>query len=230
VKRYVVKIPKWIKMLFPKRLWSFSEKENVLYLTFDDGPIPNVTPWVLEQLKQYNAKATFFCIGKNVEENPDIFKQLLAEGHAVGNHTHNHLNASNYSDKEYVENVLKAQAVIEKKEENGDWVIENTKISNRQSSIVNQKLFRPPYGRLSSKKAKKLLDLGFRIIMWDVLSADFDATISKEKCLNNVLNNAQSGSIIIFHDSIKAEDNLRHALPRVLAHFSEKGYVFKAIT
>src|SRR5690606_20985036 len=161
-----------------------------------------------------NAKATFFCIGKNVEENPDIFKQLLAEGHAVGNHTHNHLNASNYSDKEYIENVLKAQGTI----------------VNHQSSIVNQKLFRPPYGKLSSKKAKKLLDLGFRIIMWNVLSADFDITLTKEKCLNNNLNTAQSGSIIIFHDSIKAEDNLRYALPRVLAHFSEKGYVFKAIT
>lgn len=224
MKWYVIKIPKWIKMLFPKRLWSFSEKENVLYLTFDDGPIPGVTPWVLEQLKQYNAKATFFCIGKNVEENPGVFKQLLAEGHSVGNHTHNHLNASKYSNKEYLDNVQKAQKVIQ------DWEIENTKISNRQSSTVNQKLFRPPYGKLSSKKAKALLDLNYQIVMWEVLSADFDTTISKEKCLKNVLNNAKSGSIIIFHDSIKAGDKLRYVLPRVLTHYTEKGYTFKAIS
>lgn len=220
MKPYIVKIPKLIQSLFPRRVWSFSEREKVLYLTFDDGPIPDITPWVLHQLEQYDAKATFFCIGKNVEENPIIFRQILARGHAVGNHTQNHLNASKYSDKEYIENVLKAQETM----------------LNHQSSIVNlpagkagRQLFRPPYGRLSSKKAKKLLNLGFQIIMWDVLSADYDVTISKEKCLENVLKNAKNGSIIIFHDSIKAENNMRYALPRVLAHFSEKGYSFKAI-
>jgi len=206
MKKYVVKIPFFVKFLYPKRLWHFARKRKALYLTFDDGPIPEVTPWVLKQLEQYNAKATFFCIGANIEKHPDIFKQINAEGHSVGNHTFNHLNASKTSFSEYVENTERAAVYFNK-----------------------PSLFRPPYGKLDTAKAKALSIKGYKIVMWDVLSADFDREISPEDCLSNVIKNAKNGSIVIFHDSLKAEKNLRFALPKVLKHFSENGYVFKAI-
>jgi len=203
----VVKIPFLVPFFYSKRIWHFPRAEKTIYLTFDDGPIPEVTPWVLNELKKYNAKATFFCVGKNIEENPGIFKQLSMEGHTVGNHTFNHLNANSVSDKDYLENILKADTYFEK----------------------GPKLFRPPYGKLSAKKASKLYKKGYKIVMWDVLSADFDQTITEESCLKNVINNAQNGSIIIFHDSKKAEKNLNYVLPKVLEHFSEKGFTFQAI-
>ncbi|OIP49724.1 MAG: polysaccharide deacetylase family protein [Flavobacteriaceae bacterium CG_4_8_14_3_um_filter_34_10] len=232
MKAYLVKTPKIFKLLFKKRLWAFSSKQKIIYLTFDDGPIPEVTPWVLEQLKKHQAKATFFCIGKNIEENPGIFNQIYKEGHAIGNHTQNHLNANLTSSDSYLENVLKAQEVINERIKilGGNKVErENSSIKNEKKPQINQFLFRPPYGKLSSKKAKKLQKKGFQIVMWDVLSADFDSSISKEKCLENVLKNTRKGSIIIFHDSKKAEMNLRYALPKILTHYSNMGYVFKAI-
>ncbi|MEX2349312.1 MAG: polysaccharide deacetylase family protein [Flavobacteriaceae bacterium] len=219
MKKYLVKTPGILKALYPKRLWSLSKEKKTIYLTFDDGPIPIITPWVLETLKNFNAKATFFCIGKNVLENPEIFRQILRDGHTVGNHTQNHLNAQNIKTDIYIDNVLKAQKALAKTAE-----------KEYSAIIQKQALFRPPYGKLSSSKAKKLQKKGYKIVMWDVLSGDFDKTISKEKCLENVLKNTNNGSIIIFHDSIKAEKNLRYALPKVLAHFSEKGFVFKAIS
>ncbi|GGD82850.1 polysaccharide deacetylase family protein [Planktosalinus lacus] len=206
MKNYVVKNPFFISYLFPKRIWHFSRKQKTVYLTFDDGPIPDVTPWVLQQLKQYNAKATFFCIGHNIQKHPALFAQLKAEGHQLGNHTFNHLNASKTSFDEYMENTKKAEVYFKQ-----------------------PLLFRPPYGKLDSKKAKALINSEYQIVMWDVLSADFDQSISPEICLKNVLSNATNGSIVIFHDSLKAEKNLRYALPEVLRHFSEKGFVFKAI-
>ena len=206
MKKYAIKIPFFVRFLYPKRLWHFSRNERVVYLTFDDGPIPDVTPWVLQQLEQYNAKATFFCIGHNIQKNPEIFEQITTKGHSVGNHTFNHLNASNTSLSEYLKNA-------------------------EQAAIYFRKpfLFRPPYGKLDSAKAKALLKKNYKIVMWDVLSADFDPEISTEECLKNVIENAKNGSIIIFHDSLKAEKNLKYALPKVLQYFSEKGYEFKAI-
>lgn len=206
VKPYVVKIPFYIPYLFPKRLWHFSRKQKIIYLTFDDGPIPQVTPWVLDQLKKYNAKATFFCIGQNIQKHPELFSRLKLEGHSLGNHTFNHLNASNTTFEEYLENTQKAAA-----------------------NFKQPLLFRPPYGKLGSKKAKALLQRGYKLVMWDVLSADFDQTISPKKCLSNVIANTKNGSIIIFHDSLKADKNLKYALPEVLRHFSGKGFDFKAI-
>lgn len=232
MKPYLVKTPKLLKLLFKKRLWAFSSKQKILYLTFDDGPIPEVTPWVLEQLKTHQAKATFFCIGNNMEENPTIFDRIYEEGHAIGNHTQNHQNANKTSTEGYIENVLKAQQVIEERIKNfrqKKVERENSSIKDKKNLQENQFLFRPPYGKLSSKKAKALQKRGFQIVMWDVLSADFDSSISKEKCLENVLKNTRKGSIIIFHDSKKAESNLRYALPKVLTHYSKLGYVFKAI-
>lgn len=214
MKPYLVKMPKFVQWLFPKRIWAFSSNTDTVYLTFDDGPIPEVTPWVLSELKKHNAHATFFCIGDNINKYPSIFQQIIAEGHSVGNHTYHHINGSKTEASAYVQNVLKAEETIQ---------------SNLPNSQKSNMLFRPPYGKLTSKQAKLLQQQGYKIIMWDVLSADFDTRISEEKCLQNVIKNIRPGSILIFHDSLKAEKNLRYALPKVLEFLAEKKWNCKPI-
>jgi peptidoglycan/xylan/chitin deacetylase (PgdA/CDA1 family) len=205
---YLVKTSWWLKAMYPFFVWSKPTKDKVLYLTFDDGPHPTITPFVLAQLKQFNAKATFFCIGKNVVDQPAIYRQILQEGHSVGNHTHNHLNGWKTNNHVYIENIQQA------------------------AKHIDSTLFRPPYGRIKKSQAKQLLTLNSQlqtIVMWDVLSADFDIHISPEKCLANVINNAKQGSIIVFHDSEKAWDRLSYALPKTLEYFAKMGYVFEAL-
>lgn len=208
MKSYLIKTPGLVKVLFKNWVWSFSSKEKVIYLTFDDGPTPEITDWTLHQLQQYNAKATFFCIGKNIEAHPKIYKNILAQNHAVGNHTNNHLNGFKTKTATYLKNL--------------EFPITNTS----QTS----KLFRPPYGKLKFSQAKKIRKKGYKIIMWDVLSADFDTNISPEKCLKNVVANAHNGSIIVFHDSVKAQEKLQFVLPKILEYYADKGYTFKAIS
>ena len=203
---YPIKTPELVQRMYPDYLWRFTSDKKEIYLTFDDGPTPDVTEFVLDELKKHNAKATFFCIGKNIAENQSLFSKILDEGHVVGNHTYNHLKGWKTLRKDYLENVLKVQEVIE-----------------------NSKLFRPPYGKIKKMQAKDLLKHGFKIVMWDVLSGDWDSKVSKEKCLRNVTENATNGSIIVFHDSKKAEKNLRHVLPKALKYLKEKGYTFKSI-
>jgi len=205
---YFIKTPRILKHLFAKYTWSFFSDRKEIFLTFDDGPIPEVTEFVLDQLQQFNAKATFFCIGDNIRKHPAVFSRIVNEGHSVGNHTFNHLNGWKSSDTAYIENTSKCESLLP-----------------RQKT----KLFRPPYGKIKRKQAKQLLASGYKIIMWDVLSADFDPTITKKECLKNVLNNTKNGSIIVFHDSIKASEKLYYALPKVLREFSERGYEFKVI-
>ncbi|CAM1370016.1 Peptidoglycan/xylan/chitin deacetylase, PgdA/CDA1 family [Tenacibaculum sediminilitoris] len=205
---YFVKTPRILKQLFTKYTWCFFTDKKEIYLTFDDGPIPVVTEFVLNQLKNFNAKATFFCIGDNIRKHPIVFSRIVDEGHSVGNHTFNHLNGWKSSDTTYLENTSKCENLL-----------------------TNQKkLFRPPYGKIKKSQAKKLITKGYKIVMWDVLSADFDTTITKEKCLQNVLRNVQNGSIIVFHDSIKANNKLYYVLPKVLEEFTQQGYKFKAIS
>ncbi len=201
---YLIKTPHFIQNLFPNFTWRIPTKENVLYLTFDDGPIPEITPWVLEQLAQYKAKATFFCVGDNAYKHPEVFQQVIAQGHSVGNHTYNHLNGWVTDNIPYFHNV------------------------RRSASLMHSVLFRPPYGKLRPRQAQ-FLQRHYRIVMWDVLSGDFDPKISAEQCLHNVLDNAQPGSIVVFHDSLKAKEKLQYALPQVLAHFTAKGYRFEAL-
>ncbi|MCB0598462.1 MAG: polysaccharide deacetylase family protein [Lewinellaceae bacterium] len=198
---YLVKTPHFIQNLFPNYTWRIPTQEKVLYLTFDDGPIPTVTPWVLEQLEAFQARATFFCVGDNIRKHPEVFEQVVASGHAVGNHTFNHLNGWQTENISYFHNVRHC------------------------ANMVHSVLFRPPYGRLKPKQAQ-FLQRHYRIVMWDVLSGDFDPKLSEEQCLANVLNNAENGSIIVFHDSLKAEDKLHYVLPKVLEYFAEQGYVF----
>jgi len=203
--------------MFPEYIWDISTSQKELYLTFDDGPTPEVTNWVLNSLRQFNAKATFFCIGDNVNKYPELFNKVLEEGHSVGNHTQNHIKGWKTKTKIYLENVLRAEEVIS---------LQSSVFSN-QSQIIN--LFRPPYGQIKPKQGKKIMALGYKIVMWDVLSFDWDNSISKEDCFNNVVSKCKNGSIIVFHDSIKASNNMKFALPKVLEHFTEKGFSFKAI-
>ena len=265
-----------IQRFFKNYVWRFSmdlSKQKTIYLTFDDGPTPKITKWTLDTLKQFNAKATFFCIGKNVENHPKIFNQIIADGHSIGNHTHNHLNGWETENDTYIENVLKAeeslqlavrshqssaigqqsqttinhQLSINSKKQKTNSNLESAVISNQSSAIgqqsqttinhqpspINHKpttnLFRPPYGKTKSSQAKQLIKKGYKIIMWDVLSADFDQSISSKKCLDNVLKNTQNGSVIVFHDSVKAEKHLKYVLPKMLEYFSKKGYTFSNI-
>ncbi|MCG2417723.1 polysaccharide deacetylase family protein [Aequorivita sp. F47161] len=211
-------MPKFIQRFYPERIWAFSRNKNTVYLTFDDGPIPKVTPWVLATLKKHNAKATFFCIGDNVQKHPEIFKTILSQGHSVGNHTFNHVNGWKTKTAKYVDNVLKYEHVVLK-------LLKNFGIENAPSDTSNSKLlFRPPYGKMTSKQARILQKKGFKIVMWSIISYDYDANTSEEKCLQNVLNNIKPGSVIVFHDSLKAEKNLRFVLPKVLEFISEKGW------
>jgi len=201
---YLIHTPKFIQSLFPNFIWRIPTVEKVLYLTFDDGPIADVTPWVLDQLAVYNAKATFFCVGENVQRHPEIIERMKREGHTTANHTHNHLSGWGSENVPYFHNVRKC------------------------AHLVDSDLFRPPYGRMKPRQAQFLLR-HYRIVMWDVLSADFDINISEEQCLNNVLHNTKEGSIIVMHDSLKARKNMQYTLPRVLDHFSTLGYTFSKI-
>ncbi|MCH8534634.1 MAG: polysaccharide deacetylase family protein [Flavobacteriaceae bacterium] len=205
-----VQSPNWWRKLMPNRRWGFPDHQGKIYLTFDDGPIPEVTPWVLDCLNEYQAKATFFCIGNNIEKHPEIFRRILEEGHQIGNHTQNHLNAFKVSSKLYLDNLNLAQETL-----------------YQQKAFT--KLFRPPYGKLKRKQEKELLAKGFEIIMWSVLSKDYNPKISPEQCLSNVLEHAGSGDIIVMHDSLKAMKNLKFSLPQILSHFTSKGYSFKRI-
>lgn len=210
------KTPGFVKSLFPKFVWNVNTQKKELYLTFDDGPTPEITDWVLQTLKEYDAKATFFCIGKNIESHSDIFQSILKQGHSVGNHTFNHLKGWKTKTKDYIDDVKRNQDLI------------NSKVENHHSSF--ESLFRPPYGKFKSKQSYKLQKLGYKIILWDVLSYDWDKSVSKEACLKNIIPAATEGSIIVFHDSIKASRNLKYSLPRVLEFYTKKGYTFKALT
>jgi peptidoglycan/xylan/chitin deacetylase (PgdA/CDA1 family) len=212
---YWIKTNALIKKIFSNYVWDVSNTEKKIYLTFDDGPIPEVTEWVLEELKKHNAKATFFCIGNNIEKHPEIFEKIINEGHSIGNHTFNHLNGWKTSTEKYLENTKLCEASI----------------SNQKSKILNpkSKLFRPPYGKIKTSQSTNLRRLGYQIIMWDVLSADYDTAISPEKCLKNVLANVRSGSIVVFHDSKKAFPNLEYTLPKALKYWNDKGFVCDAI-
>jgi len=208
---YWIKTNSIIKKYFSNYIWDLPNKKNTIYLTFDDGPTSEVTEWVVQLLKEEKIKATFFCIGKNIVAQPEIFKKILSEGHHIGNHTHNHLNGWKNDIESYLENCSLCESTI------------------AATSNLKPKLFRPPYGRIKKEQAKKIKELGYKIIMWDVLSADFDTAISPQKCLDNVISNTKSGSIIVFHDSQKAALNLKFALPKAIKHLKQKGFVFETI-
>ena len=201
---YLVKTPTLLKWFYQGLTWHKNRSEKVIYLTFDDGPIPEVTPFVLQTLKKFNAKATFFCIGENVQKHPEIFTAIKTAGHTVGNHTFNHLKGWDTGDEKYLQN------------------------TEQCNQLVKAKLFRPPYGR-AKKSQLSVLKKSYEIIMWDVLSGDFDLDISPQKCYQNIVDKSSNGSIIVFHDSLKAWPRLEFALPKALEYWQDKGYVFKSL-
>jgi peptidoglycan/xylan/chitin deacetylase (PgdA/CDA1 family) len=199
-----VKTPRILKTVFPEITWDFQDTEPSLYLTFDDGPTPAITTEVLSILARFNAKATFFCIGRNVERNPDVYQQLLTNGHATGNHTYSHLKGWYTPNREYYNDI------------------------NLAAQFIQSGLYRPAYGMITPMQLRQL-GQQYRIVMWNIMSYDFDYSTSPEKCLKNVIRYTSSGSIVVFHDSVKASKKLLFALPRVLEYYADKGFTFKSI-
>ncbi|MFH1004767.1 MAG: polysaccharide deacetylase family protein [Bacteroidota bacterium] len=215
---YIVRPNLLMKKLYPSAIWRIPDKEKKLYFTFDDGPVPEVTPQVLSILRDYKAKATFFCVGENIEKHPDVFRQIVSEGHSIGNHTYNHLNGWKTKTKKYLENIKQCDLVI------------GNQLPVKQSALLTTyrlPLFRPPYGKMTFAQYS-ILNIKYSIVMWDVLSGDFDENTSKEKCLKNVLTKTRNGSIIVFHDSEKAKEKLFYVLPKILEYFSNEKYEFCA--
>lgn len=225
-----IKTPKVAKKLFPNYVWDIATKDKTIYLTFDDGPTPEITNWTLSTLKAYNAKATFFCIGNNIEKHPDIFQNILKEGHTIGNHTYNHVKGWKTNSKVYLQDVDETRKLIHLQLSNSKFQNANSKAQISPNHIQTIDLFRPPYGQIKPKQGQRLIQAGYEVIMWDVLSFDWDKTTPKETCLNHVISKTTKGSIIVFHDSVKASKNMQYALPKVLKHFSELGYCFESIT
>lgn len=197
-----------MRAFYPNFLWKVKTDEKAIYLTFDDGPIPEITEFVLEELDKYQAKATFFCIGDNICKHPTVFQQIVNQGHTVGNHTFNHLRGWDTDDQLYHNNFEQCNAEL--------------------SNHVEANFFRPPYGRIKKNQAKKILKT-HQIVMWDVLSGDFSQTLSPAVVLQKTIRNTEQGSIVLFHDSIKANKNMSYALPRVLSHFAAQGFSFKKL-
>ncbi|MGC4101759.1 polysaccharide deacetylase family protein [Ferruginibacter sp.] len=208
---FFITTPWWLRRLFPGCTWDIKTKEKEIYISFDDGPHPTITPFVLNELKKYNAKATFFCIGDNVRKYPEVYQQVINDGHAIGNHTMHHINGWKTPDEQYINDIAEAD------------------------QYISTNLFRPPYGRITKSQIKKLSvkETGqpqkpvLKTIMWSVLAGDWIATLKPEKCFEQVKKSVYPGCIIVFHDSDKANDRMSYALPKLLEHFSAKGYVFK---
>jgi peptidoglycan/xylan/chitin deacetylase (PgdA/CDA1 family) len=196
---YLVKTPKLVQKMYPDLVWNLGKEEKKIYLTFDDGPIPEATPWVLDILSKYNALATFFCVGENAAEHPELVHKIIQQGHSIGSHTYSHVSGWMTHDDTYYKEVHKA------------------------AHLLSTSLFRPPYGRIKPRQSK-VLSKDYKIIMWDLLSGDFDPAISAEQCYNNVANNVKNGSIIVFHDSVKSIEKLKEFLPDLLHNLQKEGF------
>lgn len=200
--------------------WRLKNKgeTKTVYLTFDDGPVPQATPYVLDVLKEFGIKATFFCVGSNIQKNPDLYKRILAEGHRTANHTYNHLNGWTHADDYYLANIMACEAMMEKLEEDiimpAEWRTE--------------RLIRPPYGKIKTAQCDYLKTI-YRVIMWDVITGDFDKERGAVKCLHTAIDDTRDGSIVIFHDSVKSIDNLTYALPLYLEQCLKNGFQFKVL-
>jgi peptidoglycan/xylan/chitin deacetylase (PgdA/CDA1 family) len=207
--------PFFLPWIYPYARWRMATAEPEIFLTFDDGPVPGPTDFVLEELGKRDVRATFFCIGDNVRKHPDLFRRVVNEGHAVGNHTFHHLNGWRTPTPDYLNDVLECQEEFARQ-----WPV--------ATPPGSPPLFRPPYGRIKKAQAKGLA--GYRLVMWDILTFDYNGKIPREKCLRGAIRAVRPGSIVVFHDSYKAERNLTYAFPRFMDHCLEQGYSFKAIT
>lgn len=217
---YIVRPSYLIKKVYPEAIWRFSSTEKIIYLTFDDGPMESITPWVLEVLKKYKIAATFFCVGENIERYPEIYNRIIEEGHTTGNHTYNHLKGWKTNTEEYLKNVELCEKTM-------NPLVAPSSIKTEER-VGQRFLFRPPYGKIK-KSQYSYLKSKYSIVMWDVLSGDYDKKTSHKKCLNNVIKNTRNGSIVLFHDSIKAESNLKYTLVPFIEWALKEGYCFKKI-
>jgi peptidoglycan-N-acetylglucosamine deacetylase len=208
----VHRTPFFLPWFYPSLLWRMPSQSKELYLTFDDGPVAGPTEFVLETLQKFGAHATFFCIGENIRKHGAVFKQIVGHGHAIGNHTYNHLNGWQTKKHDYHKNIKRCEAEI---------------VAQAPGEALSSRLFRPPYGRISRDQIEALSD--YHIVMWDVLSVDYNKNLRAEKCLKNTIDATRSGSIVLFHDSFKAEKNLVFALPRYLEYFADRGFTFKSL-
>jgi peptidoglycan-N-acetylglucosamine deacetylase len=204
---YFIGTPWWLRKFFPGCVWDIATKEKVIYLSFDDGPHPTITPFVLAELKKYDARATFFCVGDNVKKYPQIYQQVINEGHAIGNHTMHHIDGWKNTDEQYLNDIGEAK------------------------KYINSNLFRPPYGRIKRSQIKKikLENSQLQTVMWSVLAGDWVASLSPQKCFEQVKATIYPGCIVVFHDSQKANQRMSYALPKLLKHFTLLGYTFKKI-
>jgi peptidoglycan/xylan/chitin deacetylase (PgdA/CDA1 family) len=200
---HIFQIPALLPKLFPHWIWRGSKDHKTIFLTFDDGPHPEITPWVLKTLESYEAKATFFCVGENAQKYPHIIQLIKDQGHEIGNHTHNHLKGWQYSKQQYIDNIIKAT----------EWLPGN--------------LFRPPYGRIRFSQANRLRKMGLKIVMWSLLSCDYDPKLNREYSLKKMIKHSKNGSIVVFHDSEKAFENLKFLLPRYLEFLTQNGFELK---
>jgi peptidoglycan/xylan/chitin deacetylase (PgdA/CDA1 family) len=201
---------------YPTLTWRIHASSKELFLTFDDGPVPGPTEFVLDTLRSFNAKGTFFFVGENIYRYPHIYARVLEEGHRAANHTHRHIDGWKHKSLTYVKDVEECQAALDAAPQSG-----------YEERITGKPLFRPPFGHIRNAHIKMLMH--YNIVMWDVLTYDFDTAIAPEKCLQRSINATRDGSIVVFHDSFKAEKNLRHTLPRYLEHFSKRGFSFRGI-
>jgi peptidoglycan/xylan/chitin deacetylase (PgdA/CDA1 family) len=194
----------FLRKIYPNALWKINTDEKVIYLTFDDGPVPGLTEWVLDELKKYNAKATFFCVGANILRHQQVFERIKLEGHRTANHTMHHIKGFKNNVKDYMQEVEQCKKLVE------------------------TNLFRPPYGQLKRSQYNALKERGYKVVFWDVISYDYEK-ISEEHCYDNSVKNTRNGSIVLFHDNVKAEKNLRHVLPLYLKHFANLQFQFKVL-
>lgn len=205
------RVPFFLPWLYPNLLWRMPTTQKEIYLTFDDGPVAGPTGFALEALAKHSIQATFFCIGDNVRKNPDVFKRVLDQGHAIGNHTFHHLNGWKTPLDQYINNVNQC-----------DTQFQTSNLEPRTSN-----LFRPPYGKITRAQISALTN--YKIVMWDVLTNDYDKSKSPEACLKNSVKATRPGSVVVFHDSLKAERNMTYALPRYIDHFLDQGYSFHVL-
>lgn len=196
---------KWLRWIYPRALWRIKPKEHAVYLTFDDGPIPEATPFILDTLKEYGVKATFFMVGENVKRHPELYQRIISEGHRVGNHTHNHLGCLRHLVRTYLHNIDKA------------------------AEYIDSDLFRPPHGWMWRTTYRRIMRKGYKIVMWDLVTRDYSHNLNAFDVLRNVVLYTRDGSIITFHDSLKSIEKLRYALPASLRYLKEKGYEFRTI-
>lgn len=202
---FIEQMPDIVRLLYPTVLWRKDKDKKVIYLTFDDGPTEGITHWILKTLDEFGVKATFFCIGNNAEKHPEIVDEIRQNGHSVGIHGYSHVRGLYKKQEEYLNDIKKSE------------------------SIIKSKIFRPSHGRVYPSQVKKLNELGYKVVLWDVITRDYDTNLKEEEVLKIAKKYTRNGSIVVFHDSLKAEKNMKYAFPLAVKYWIENGYTFETL-